>query len=76
MKMCLNPYFNGKYFLRLIAVGFIAATAIVLILILMENTFWATQDLHSVSTSRLNPYFNGKYFLSNYVSVSLSLDKS
>ena len=37
--MSLNPYFNGKYFLRYNKVIMIIKHT-VLILILMENTFW------------------------------------
>ena len=37
-KNGLNPYFNGKYFLRALSVPFVSS-ATVLILILMENTF-------------------------------------
>ena len=62
--LSLNPYFNGKYFLR-ISIKPPKPLKTVLILILMENTFWALcASVRHQATCSLNPYFNGKYFLS------------
>ena len=61
---CLNPYFNGIYFLILIAFAPTVGKAVVLILILMEYTFWWPLKLWTKKLKKcLNPYFNGIYFL-------------
>ena len=40
-KACLNPYYNGKYSMRVFDQQWPRAEEAVLILIIMENTLWA-----------------------------------
>ena len=63
----LNPYFNGIYFLIARQEFPRQKRRRVLILILMEYTFWyPLKWWRHESFPCLNPYFNGIYFLINW----------